>query len=264
MSSENKIFIHPTAIIDSNAQIAEQVGIGPYSIVEDNVQIGRGSKIDSHALLASGTRIGEECAISKGAVLGTPPQDLKFKGEPSELIVGDRTIIREFATLNRATAHGGLVTRVGSNCMLMAYTHVAHDCILGDYVILANAVNMAGHTTIEDHVSIGGMTVIHQFVKIGKYAYVGGRARVSQDIPPYILTTGEPMQYYGPNVIGLRRKGFNNEQIESIKHAYQYIFRSKLNLTQAVDAIKSELPLTPEINEILRFIEISERGLMGR
>lgn len=258
------VMIHPSAIIDPGACIGRDVSIGAYSVVNADVAIGAGCRLDTHVLVDAGSRLGDSCRVFKGAVIGTIPQDLKFEDESSELIIGNRTVIREFCTLNRGTRHGGLSTVVGSDCLIMAYAHVAHDCRIGNHVILANAVNLAGHVLIEDHVSISGLCAIHQFVKIGKYSYIGGMARVTQDVPPFILTTGGELKYFGPNRIGLKRHGFSDNQISSIKKAYRYIFRSKLNISQAVSAIKSELEITEEISEILQFIERSERGIAGK
>lgn len=254
--------IHPTAIIDPKARVGAKLDIGPWSIIEENTELGDDIKIDSHALIASGTRVGNGCKISKGAVVGTAPQDLKYHDEDSTLEVGERTVIREFCTLNRGTEHGGMVTRVGNDCLLMAYVHVAHDCQIGNNVILANAVNMAGHVEIQDHASIGGVCVIHQFARIGTYAFIGGMSRVSQDVPPYILTTSEPMKYYGANSIGLRRKGFTNEQIRNIKKAYSFIYRKNLNLKQAVRAIRDEMEIEDVVKVIVDFVETSERGII--
>jgi UDP-N-acetylglucosamine acyltransferase len=202
--------------------------------------------------------------VSKGAVIGTDPQDLKFGNEPSRVIVGDRTKIREYVTMNRGTAHGHMQTVVGSDCMLMAYSHVAHDCTVGSNVIIANAVNMAGHVTIGDFVGISGLTAMHQFVKIGIHSYIGGLSRISQDIPPYGIFNGIPPQYYGPNSVGLKRRGFTSQQVSAIKKAYSYIYESKLNLQQAVEAIHNEMEETEEVRIILQFIEQSDRGLSGR
>ncbi len=254
--------IHNSTIVGPEAQFGKNVSIGAFSIIEDDVSIGENCQIDSTVLIANGARLGMDCQVSHGAVLATNPQDLKFGGEKSELRIGDRTVIREYCTLNRGTEHGGGITQVGSDCLLMAYAHVAHDCKLGNHVILANAVNMAGHVEIHDNVSIGGLTAIHQFVKIGKYAFIGGSSRVAQDVPPYILTTGEPLKYYGPNSIGLKRQGFSNDQILSIKRAYKLVYRSKLNLVQAVDAIKNDLEQSEVIKAILDFIENSVRGII--
>ncbi len=257
------LLIHPTAIVDPGSIIGDNVSIGPFSIIEPNTKIGHGTTIASHVLVSAGTRLGEDCRVSKGAVLGTTPQDLKFGGEESELLVGDRTVIREFCTLNRGTRHGQLQTRVGSDCMLMAYVHVAHDCCLGNSVIMANSVNLAGHVTIGDWATIGGATAIHQFVKIGIHTFVGGMSRVSQDIPPYIRAAKEPLSYFGPNSIGLRRRGFVSSQLQAIKGAYNLLYRSGLNVKQGVEAIKEKLEITPEVQEILDFIDSSKRGLIG-
>ena len=262
MESSIKNKIHPTSIVDPQAHLGEDIEVGPFSIIEAGVQIGDGCRIASHVLIAGGANLGKECNIHKGAVIGTVPQDLKFDGEESVLIVGDRTTIREYCTLNRGTAEGGGITQVGSDCLLMAYSHVAHDCKLGNHVILANGVNMAGHVTIEDFVIMGGLSVIHQFAIVGQHAFIGGHGRISQDVPPYIITIGDA--YNGLNSVGLRRRGFTTKQITPIKHAYRLIYRSKLTLTNAVEAIKSELEQTEEIRIILEFIEHSKRGLVGR
>lgn len=255
--------IHKTAVVDPAAEIGSNVEIGPFSVIEAGVEIGDNCHIASHVLVASGTQLGRECRIFKGAVVGTIPQDLKFGGEESSLIVGDGTVIREFCTMNRGTEEGGAITRVGANCLLMAYVHVAHDCFLGDNVILANGVNMAGHVTIEDFAGISGLTIIHQFVCIGRHSYIGGGSRVPKDVPPFILANGDPLRYFGLNTVGLKRRGFTSEQIANIKRAYHYIYRSRLNLTQAVEAIRNDLERTEEIKIILDFIESSERGLSG-
>ncbi len=255
--------IHQTAIVDRSVQIGNEVEIGPYSIIEAGVEIGDRCVVSSHVMIATGTRLDRGCRVFVSAVLGTIPQDLKFQGEKSSLHIGENTVIREFCTLNRGTAEGGAVTKVGSNCLLMAYVHVAHDCILGDNVILANGVNMAGHVTIEDYVGISGLTLIHQFTRIGRYSYIGGGSRVPKDVPPYILANGDPLKYFGLNTVGLKRRGFTSEQISAIKRTYHLIFRSGLNTTQAVDAVRSDLEMSEEIKIILDFIESSERGLIG-
>ena len=254
---------HSTAIVNPAAILPDSASIGPFSIIESNVNVGDNCRIDSHVLIGWGTTLGAECQAHKGAVIGTIPQDLKFDGEESELIIGDRTIIREYCTLNRGTLPGEALTKVGSDCLLMAYSHIAHDCILGDHVIIANSVQMAGHIEIDSYSSVGGLCAIHQFVKIGESAFVGGRSRVPQDVPPYILASGEPLKFYGLNAVGLRRRGFSRQQISDIKKAYGFIYSENLNLTQAVDAIKSELELTPELNVILEFIERSNRGFIS-
>jgi len=260
----SQLIFHITSIVSSGASLSDTTSVGPFTIVEDNVDIGAETQLDSHVFVGWGTTIGSNCRIHKGAVVGSIPQDLKFEGEDSKLIVGDRTVIREYCTLNRGTKPGKAKTIVGSNCLLMAYSHVAHDCILGDGVILANAVNMAGHVEIDSYSAIGGMCAIHQFVKIGQCTFVGGLGRISRDVPPFILTSGEPLKYFGPNLVGLRRRGFTKVQVKAIKTAYGFIYSETLNLTQAVDAIKSEMEMGDEIEEIFIFLERSNRGLIGK
>ena len=253
--------IHPTAIVDEKARIGRDVSIGPYAVVDGDVEIGDGTRIASHVWVADGARIGKNCRIHKGAVVASIPQDLKFGGEDSLFIIGDNTVIREFCTLNRGTKALGK-SQIGSHCLLMAYTHVAHDCVLGDHVILANGVQLGGHVEIGDWAVIGGMTPIHQFCKIGEHSMVGGGYRVVQDVPPYVMATGEPMRYAGLNSVGLRRRGFSPETMMTLKKAYRYIFRSKLRLSHAVEKIKSELDPIPELQRVLDFIEKSDRGLI--
>lgn len=252
--------IHPTAIVDPSADLAPGVVVGPYSIVGPGVRVGARTRIGSHVLIERDTHVGEECTISQGAVLGTDPQDLKYMGEPTLLTVGDRTVIREYATLNRGTAASGL-TSVGSDCMLMAYTHVAHDCRLGNHVILSNAVNMAGHVTIGDWAIVGGLTPIHQFVRIGAHAFVGGATRVAKDVPPYVKAAGSPMELYGLNSVGLQRRGFPEEVRRELKRAYRLFFASNHNVAQALARAREELRAIPEVEVFLSFFENSERGV---
>lgn len=252
--------IHPTAIIDPSAELGEGVEVGPYAIIGPGVTIGDRTTIGPQVLVERDTAVGEECRISKGAVLGTDPQDLKYNGEPTRLVVGDRTMIREFATLNRGTTASG-ITRVGSDCMLMAYVHVAHDCQIGDHVILSNAVNMAGHVTIQDWAIVGGMTPIHQFVRIGAHAFVGGGSRVAKDIPPYVKAAGSPVQLYGLNSVGLQRRGFSEEVRRELKRAYRLFFASTHNVAQALERAREELRAIPEVEVFLSFFESSERGV---
>lgn len=253
--------IHPTAIVDSSAQLGDDVAVGPFSVIENDVIVGSGTQIASHVFIGSGTRLGTNCRVMKGAVLGTDPQDLKFAQEKTWLMIGDNTTIREFCTLNRGTKHS-LKTVVGSHCLLMAYVHVAHDCRIGDNVILANAVNMAGHVTIEEYASVGGMSPIHQFVKIGKHAFIGGGMKVRKDVPPYILAAGEPLKFSGINRVGLTRRGFSQDVLIQLRRAYKVIYRSNLNVSQAVSQINETMEIIPEIKEILDFINNSERGII--
>lgn len=252
--------IHPSALIDSSARLGERVSIGPFSIVGAGVEIGDGTRLGPQVLVERDTTIGADCVIHKGAVLGTDPQDLKYANEPTELRIGDRTVIREYATLNRGTAALGRTT-VGSDCLLMAYTHVAHDCQLGDHVILSNAVNMGGHVTIGDWVIVGGVTPIHQFVRIGAHAFVGGASRVAKDIPPYVKAAGSPVQLYGLNTVGLQRRGFSEEVRRELKRAYRLFFASTYNTTQALARARDELRGMPEIEVFLSFFEESDRGV---
>lgn len=255
-----EVQVHATAIVDPSAELAEGVVVGPYAIVGPGVRVGARTRIGPHVLIERDTLVGEECVLAKGAVLGTDPQDLKYAGEHTELVVGDRTVIREFATLNRGTTAAGRTT-VGSDCMLMAYTHVAHDCHVGDHVILSNAVNMAGHVTIEDWAIVGGMTPIHQFVRIGRHAFVGGGSRVAKDIPPFVKAAGSPIQLYGLNSVGLQRRGFPEEVRRELKRAYRLFFASRHNTSQALERAREELRALPEVEVFLTFFEGSERGV---
>ncbi|OGC79546.1 MAG: acyl-[acyl-carrier-protein]--UDP-N-acetylglucosamine O-acyltransferase, partial [candidate division Zixibacteria bacterium RBG_16_40_9] len=215
----------------------------------------------SHVLIEPGTRIGKNCQIYQGAVLGGEPQDLKFEGEKTYLKIGDNTIIREYATLSRGTKHRG-ETAVGNGCFLMAYAHVAHDCIIGNNVILANSVNLAGHVEIQDFAIIGGIVPVHQFVRIGAHSIIGGGFRVPMDVCPYMLAAGYPLKIYGVNKIGLQRRGFSPHTIEILETVYKILFRSKFNTRQALEKIKSDVEMIPEVQNILGFIEKSERGIV--
>lgn len=257
---DGQSLIHPTAIVDPRAELDEGVSVGPYSIIGPGVAIGANTKVGSHVLVERDTAIGEDCVLFNGAVLGTDPQDLKYEGEETRLIVGDRTVIREYATLNRGTAAVGF-TEVGSDCLLMAYSHVAHDCQLGDHVILSNSVNMGGHVTIGEWAIVGGLTPIHQFVRIGAHAFVGGASRVAKDIPPYVKAAGSPIQLYGLNSVGLQRRGYSEETRRELKRAYRLFFASNHNTSQALEKARTELEPTPEIEIFLSFFEHSARGV---
>ncbi len=252
--------IHSSAIVSAGAELAGDVAVGPYSIVEDNVIAGPGCRIASNVLIASGTRLGSGVKVHHGAVIGTIPQDLKFGGEESTVEIGDHTVVREYATINRGTVDRGK-TVIGSDCMLMAYSHVAHDCLIGDHCILANSVNLAGHIEIGDWAILGGVLPIHQFVKIGAHAMIGGGFRVPLDICPYALAGGYPLRIAGLNLVGLRRRGFSRDAIRALQKAFKLLFFSGLNTTQAVDRINDEMEIIPEVKMILDFIEASDRGL---
>ena len=252
---------HKTALINNNAKIGKNVTVGPYSIIDDNVIIGDNSVVYPYVHIKSNTIIGKNNKIFQGSVLGEDPQDLKYSGEKTFLEIGDNNTIRENCTLNKGTSHANK-TIIGSNCLLMAYVHVAHDCIIDDKVILANGVQLGGHVEIGYHVTVGGMTPVHQFCKIGEHAFIGGGRIALQDIPPYILATGEPLQYAGINSVGLRRRKFSIDVRNNIKKAYKFIYKSNLNVKQAIEAIKENLKLTDEINKILVFLKDSDRGLI--
>ncbi len=252
--------IHATAIVHPNAEIGQGVTIGPYAVIADKVSIGAHTSIGSHAVIESGTQLGQNCRIYPHTVIGGIPQSLNFKGEDSLLKIGDHTVVREFATINRATAETG-ETVIGEYCYIMSYAHVAHDCHLGDHLIMANAATLAGHISIGEHAILGGLTPVHQFVRIGAYAMVGGASGVGKDILPYVMASGVPAKIYGLNVVGLKRHGFSPETIKKLEQAYKLIFHSKLNTTQAVAAIREKINTCPEIEHWLEFIKSSKRGI---
>ncbi|NOZ07804.1 MAG: acyl-ACP--UDP-N-acetylglucosamine O-acyltransferase [FCB group bacterium] len=253
--------IHATAIIDPSAKLGHGTSVGPFTIIEKNTKIGDNCQIASHVVIKEGTILGDNCRVFQGAILGEIPQDLKFGGEMTTLEIGDNTTLREYCTLNRGTNARGKTT-IGKDCLIMAYVHVGHDCDIDDKVILANGISLGGHVEIGYHVSIGGHTPVHQFCRIGEHAFVGGAYRVVQDIPPYILASGEPMEYAGINAIGLRRRGFDKDTRTQIKRAYARIYRSDLNVTQALKEIRAEMEMTPELIKIITFIEKSDRGII--
>lgn len=253
--------IHQTAVVGAGAKIGSEVEIGPYAVIDDDVVIGDGCVIGSAVRLADGVRLGAKVRVSTGAVIGTPPQDLKFGGEKTLAKIGDETVIREFATINRGTkAHGE--TSVGKNCFLMAYSHIAHDCIIGNNVIMANSVNLAGHVEVDDFAILGGVLPVHQFVKIGAHCMIGGGFRVQQDICPYALVAGYPLKVVGINSIGLRRRGFSAEVIANLELLFKILFFSGLNTTQAIERIKAEVAPGKEVDEVFRFINRSNRGIV--
>ena len=267
------ITIHPTAIVDPRAELADEVEIGPYAIVEGDVHIGRGSHIHHHAFVGTGARIGERCQVHHAAVVSNVPQDLKFKGtEKTYVELGNDTTIREFATVHRGTLHDADtnagtkdgVTRVGSGCLIMAYAHVAHDCAIGEGVIMSNATQLAGHVSIDKWVTIGGGGLVHQFCLVGMLSMVGGGAEVRKDVPPYSLVGGGDAKFSGINRIGLQRRGVSADTIQAIKSVYFTLYNSGQNVSDAVKAISSTPDASlPEVAEILRFISRSKRGIIG-
>ncbi len=253
--------IHPTAIVDPGAQLSEGVQVGPYTIIRSDVTIGKNTIIGPHVVIDSHTDIGANCRIFQFSSIGAPPQDLKYRGEETRVIIGDNNIIREFVTINRSTTADIGMTKIGNNNLLMAYCHVAHNCRLGDYVVMANAANLAGHIDVEDFAIIGGLTGIHQFTRIGTHAFIGGASAVAQDVPPYVTVSGNRAKPYGLNLVGLRRRGFSEETLKALKEAYRIIFRSSLVLKKAVERIRAEVPDLPEVRRFVEFIERSERGV---
>ncbi len=253
--------IHPSALVDPLCDLGQGVSVGPWAIVGPRVRVGDGTEIGPRVLIEKDTSVGEDCRIFNGAVLGTDPQDLKYMGEDTVLEVGDRAIIREFATLHRGTAASGR-TLVGSDVLVMAYAHIAHDCVLGNHVILANAVTMGGHVVMEDWVTVGGLSGIHQFVRIGAHAFVGGASRITQDVPPYCMAVGNPAELSGLNSVGLERRGVSSDVKAALKLAYRVLFQSKLNLSQALAKVEADVPGIPEVLHLLAFIRGSERGIV--
>ncbi len=253
--------IHPTAIIDSKADIDSNVDVGPYSIVGANVQIGSGTVIGPHVVIQPYVEIGPDCHIFQYASIGAVPQALKFQGEETYVKIGRGTVIREFVTVNRGTGFGGEITEVGEENFLMAYVHIAHDCKTGRKVILANNATLAGHIVIEDYVTVGGLVAIHQFVRIGNYAYIGGKSAVVKDIPPYVIAAGDRAKLHGLNSVGLKRHEFSQETLSSLKKAYRIIFRIGLTLNEAIERVKAEVEQVPEVDDMIRFIKSSERGI---
>ncbi|MBI1316623.1 acyl-ACP--UDP-N-acetylglucosamine O-acyltransferase [bacterium] len=251
----------PLAYVHPSAKIASNVVIEPFTTIHKNVEIGEGTWIGSSVTIMEGARIGKNCRIFPGAVISAIPQDLKFEGEDSLVVIGDHTTIRECVTINRGTKALGK-TVIGKHCLIMAYAHVAHDCIIGDHVILVNGVSLAGHVTIDDWAILGGLSAAHQFIHIGAHAMIGGGSLVRKDIPPYVKAAKEPLSYVGVNSVGLRRRGFSSDQINAIQSIYRILFQKNYNTTQASEIIETELDATPERDEILQFIRNSQRGIM--
>jgi UDP-N-acetylglucosamine acyltransferase len=253
--------IHPTALVDAGAEIGDDVDIGPFAIVGENCRIGDGCVVAARATLERNVILGTGVKIGIGSVLGGDPQDLKFKGELTTVEIGDGTTIREYTTINRGTTQS-YKTTVGKGCFIMSYVHLAHDCHIGDGVILVNSVQLAGHVSVGEKAIIAGASAAHQFVKIGQYAFVGGCSRISQDVPPYIKAVGNPIKLYGLNSVGLQRNNFPEEVVRELKRAYRLFFRSELNVSQAKERAATELKPFPEVQELLRFVEESGRGVV--
>lgn len=255
------VSIHPAAVVSPRAELDTGVEVGPYAVIGPHVRIGKYTWVGPHAVIEGHTTIGCENRIFQFASVGAIPQDKKYRGEKSVLIIGDRNVIREFATLHPGTAGGGAVTRVGNDNLFMAYSHVAHDCFIGNSVVMANCATLGGHVVVEDYVGIGGLVGIHQFVRIGESAYLGGGSMVSQDVPPYCLVNGNRAHLLGLNVVGLRRRGFTTEQLTALKRAYRTLFSEGLSLKDALAKLQDESPLSPEVAHLLEFIAVSQRGI---
>lgn len=253
--------IHETALVDPHAEIDVNVEVGAYSIIGPKVKIGKGTRIRSHVVVEGNTTLGEGNIIFQFASVGSVPQDLKYKGEYSQLIIGHHNTIREFVSLNPGTTGGGMVTRIADHNLLMMYCHIAHDCILGSHNIIANGATLGGHVEIEDYAIVGGLVGIHQFVKVGTSAILGAGSMVSKDIPPYCNATGDRARLRGLNLEGLRRRGFSREQIEILKKVYRILFQSGLRTKEALKKIRREFPKSAEVERLASFIENSERGI---
>lgn len=251
--------IHPTAIVHPGAVLGAGVEVGPWALIGPQVTVGDGCRIGARVTLEHVT-LGSNVRVGEGTLLGSDPQDTKFKGEPTRVEVGSDTVIREYSTVNRATTATG-VTRVGRGCFIMTYVHLAHDCQVGDHVVIANGTQMAGHVTVQDHAIISGLNAIHQFVTIGEYSFIGGGSRVNQDVPPFTKAVGSPIELYGLNTIGLQRAGFSAESMAALKRAYRIVFNSDLSLGRAITRAREEVPMLPEVERFLSFVESAGRGV---
>lgn len=252
--------IHRTAIVAKGAQIDSEVEIGPFSVIGSKVKIGKGTKIASHCVIDNDTTIGSGCKVFPGASLGSIPQDLKYSGAPSAVIIGNNNIIREYVTINLGTEEGSQ-TIVGNSNLLMAYSHVAHDCHVGSHCIIANCGALAGHVTLEDRVVVGGLVAIHQFVRVGTMSIIGGCSKVVTDIPPYSTCDGHPARFFGLNLVGLKRAGIGSMTIRDLKLAYKILFQSGLTKSHALEEIQKTIKMTPEINHLVSFVSSSSRGI---
>ena len=253
---------HPTAIIHPRAQIACSVSVGPYSVIGESVEVGEDCEIMSHVVIGGPTKIGSQNRVFPYASLGLDPQDLKYQGEPTRLEIGDQNVIREFVTVHRGTAEGEGLTKIGNHNLLMAYVHIAHDCRLGNHVIMANGASLAGHVEIQDHASVGAFCGIHQFCRIGAYSFLGSYSVVNQDILPFSKTTApRPLGVYGANRLGLERRGLSKEEVAELEAAFRLLTRSKLNTTQALEAIEARGFKSEHVRALVEFIRTSARGV---
>jgi UDP-N-acetylglucosamine acyltransferase len=254
--------VHPTAVVDPGAVVGPGTAIGPYAVIESEVRLGANCVIEAHAVVRGPSTLGAGNRVFPFACLGSEPQDLKYRGERTTLVVGDRNIFREGVTVHRGTTGGGGETRLGSDNLLMAGTHVAHDCRVGNHVIFANAATLAGHVTVEDGATIGAFSGVHQFCRVGQHAYIGGYSVLTQDAPPYVLTVGNRAKTYGINVVGLERRAFAPETIQALKRAYRLLFRAHLPLEEALARIRADLASVPEVTTLADFVAGSARGVI--
>ncbi len=255
--------IHPTAIVDGSARIPESCKIGPYCVVGPAVEMGEDCELIAHVVLHGPTRMGRNNRIFPFAAVGIDPQDVTYQGEPTRLEMGDDNTIREYVTINRGTLKGGGVTRIGSGILIMAYTHIGHDCVIGDHAMLVNAATLAGHVTVEEWAVVGALCPVHQFVRIGAHSYVGGGTTITQDVLPFSKTSAaRANRAYGLNSVGLKRRGFSDERLRKLHHAYKVLLASKLNTSQAVEKLRAQGDAGEDVERLLRFIEESERGVI--
>jgi UDP-N-acetylglucosamine acyltransferase len=256
------MFTHPTAIVSPRAQVGDGCYIGPYSTVGDEVVLGVGVRLESHCVVDGRTHIGDDTHVFPFVSIGLASQDLKYRGEPAETRIGRRNRIREFVTVHRGTEGGGMLTKTGDDCLIMAQAHIAHDCILGDHVIMANGATLAGHVTVEERANIGAYSGVHQFCRVGREAYVGGYSVVVKDALPFALSVGNHARCYGLNITGMKRRGYARETINALHHAFHLLLSSRLNTSQALSAIREEIKGSTEVDELVRFIETSKRGVI--
>lgn len=253
--------IHSTAIVAPGAQIHQTAEIGPYAVIGAKVKIGAGTRVGAHTVIDGDTTIGQGNRIFHLASIGAPPQDLKYAGEATQLVIGDENQVREFTTLHLGTAGGGGITRIGNKNLFMAYSHVAHDCVVGSGCVLANSATLAGHVEVGDNCTLGGLSAVHQFTRIGTHAFLAGGTMAVMDIPPYCIAQGDRAELAGPNVVGLKRHGYSEAQQSRIKDAYRLLFRSKMGLNEALSQLQAEMGQHPEISVLLDFITNSKRGI---
>lgn len=254
--------IHSTAIIDPSAELADDVSVGPYCVIGPNVKIDAGTVLNSHVVVKGPTSIGKQNRIFQFSSVGEDTQDMKYRGEPTRLEIGDRNIIREYCTLHRGTVQDKSLTKIGDDNLLMAYTHIAHDCIVGNHVIMANAASIAGHVLVEDYAILGGFTLVHQFCKIGQYSFAAMGSVISRDIPPYVLVGGQPTKPHGINAVGLERRGYGQETIRQIKKAYKIVFKSGLKLEDAIGTLEEMADETAEIQCLVDFLKQTQRSIL--